>query len=99
MTLKAEILVLFPKGYSASEIANIVGCGTSHVRAVKQRGNSGLCDADHKYRSANPRDPNKYRDYMREYMRNRYQTDPEFRRVCLDRAARYRRNSVAKPHS
>ena len=55
-------------------IADHVGCGTSYVRTVARQRTNGTSRFDRAYQSTEA-----YRQYQRDYHRNRYHTDPEFR--------------------
>lgn len=90
MSKAARIRELYAKGKTCGEIAQIVGCRVEYARvcAQQRRGEGGRSQSDERY-YAKSENRDRRRTWCRNYTRNRYQNDPEFRARHQATRARY----------
>lgn len=82
--IKAEMIALREAGYTFAKIAEIFGVAFSTVRyhivpGEKEKNRKRAYASQKRTGSWHKRNPERTREYMRIYMRERYNNDPEFR--------------------
>lgn len=89
MTKKERILQLYKTGkYTTRQIADIVDCDIAYVRvAARQRKERGRSEIDQRYMESGGNDRRKAR------FKERYHSDPEFRRRHIAEASAWHRDN------
>ena len=104
MSKAARIRELIAQGVPDKEIAEMVGCLVEYVRvAGHQRTGKGKTPTEIKYRIKKfgtlqafyAAENDKYKEYRRDYYRNRYQNDAEYREKKLARIRDLRASRIA----
>jgi len=94
MATKEQVLPLLKLGLSPQQIAKKLKCKDAYVRAVRARefGNGLEVQRRHERKRRYGENREAHLKYHREYFRERYATDPEFRaRILADSSERHRK--------